>query len=559
MPRLAVSRSFTPVVALAAFAVITGVFMGHSLAAYGGCDSVSSRLSRWAGFHSPTPPSAIQTPTHTIPPFVPDSEELDLETLRDMAARTRGFYVRDYSLYLGWNNMRYIIEASLLHGALLNRTLLIPSFVYARACEFDNAVCAQYATMVNRGDAVHRDDWRELPIDQQMGWRIPITLMFNITHLRRTHSVMLISEYLRLHDLPVELESTDGQWDMANYFRGEVPLSLFAIKNDLYEPSNINRVDMIPDDIKARGRQCPDDGDEPDCADESWSAMLKSPIYLSLEAALPSDKSLLDWDAAREVLKQAERDTSTDESMERTLNENGWEVLYTYDGALGMEFVQNVVHPIRQVAPRDSLRGFQEEYGQVHTDIILLMGEVHVGRKPGALRFTKPENRDKYSNMVLHEFQPTSNVIELAEILDVRMTELTGGRMWMAAHMRRGDFATLHWVMEEDFGQHLERIKQRLANGRAILQSLDGDTLMSYAVPNITVDRSILQRDPPRDGDKYYIGTDERLQDNLAYLRTQGAVLMSDLLTIEDRRRFGWQLMLTDVNGLGAHTFMAMR
>ena len=29
-------------------------------------------------------------------------------------------------------------------------------------------VCAQYATMVNRGDAIPSDQWRDLPLKQQM-------------------------------------------------------------------------------------------------------------------------------------------------------------------------------------------------------------------------------------------------------------------------------------------------------------------------------------------------------------------------------------------------------
>ena len=32
--------------------------------------------------------------------------------------------------------MQYILEAALLQANLLNRTLVIPSFVYARACEY---------------------------------------------------------------------------------------------------------------------------------------------------------------------------------------------------------------------------------------------------------------------------------------------------------------------------------------------------------------------------------------------------------------------------------------
>ncbi len=36
--------------------------------------------------------------------------------------------------------MRYIIEAALLEAELLNRTLVLPSFVYARACEYNMCV-----------------------------------------------------------------------------------------------------------------------------------------------------------------------------------------------------------------------------------------------------------------------------------------------------------------------------------------------------------------------------------------------------------------------------------
>jgi hypothetical protein len=47
-----------------------------------------------------------------------------------------------------------------------------------------------------------------------------------------------------------------------------------------------------------------------------------------------------------------------------------------------MEYIKNVVTPIRQVAPRRILRGFVEDYGHIDTDVILLAGEVHYERKP---------------------------------------------------------------------------------------------------------------------------------------------------------------------------------
>ena len=82
------------------------------------------------------------------------SDILSLEQIREIVAPTRGFLARDFSLNLGWNNvgiccsqfsaklrsskqMQYIIDASVLQASLLNRTLILPSFVYARKCEYD--------------------------------------------------------------------------------------------------------------------------------------------------------------------------------------------------------------------------------------------------------------------------------------------------------------------------------------------------------------------------------------------------------------------------------------
>ncbi|KIJ67623.1 hypothetical protein HYDPIDRAFT_84420 [Hydnomerulius pinastri MD-312] len=463
-----------------------------------------------------------------------------------MEEKTNGYYARDWSLWLGWNNMRYIIEASLLHSRLLNRTLLIPSFVYARACEYDVAVCADYAQQVNRGDATHKDEWRHLPLNEQAAWRVPISLMFNLTHLRETHSVMLISEYLRLHGLSPELEASDGQWDQKGYHQevaGYKAPSLHVIANKEFD-EKISRVDMIPDDMRHRGGWQ---------ADSGWKDNMKSPAYMSLEAVLPQEdtKRFLDLSTAKRIVEtEAHMQISTDEELVTALRENGWEVLYTYEGAQGMEYVQNVVNPTLHAVPRDIIRGFQEDFGKFTADVVLLKGEVHNGRTPGSMRFTSSQGRASHTDLVLHRMKPTDKVLELATLLDSRMSEKTEGRMWMGAHMRRGDFIRVQWVMAYSFEQHLSRIKAGLGRGRDVLGSLNESNLQPYGVPDVEADRSILQLKPPRPDDKFYLATDERDSRNLGIARERGAVLVSDLLNIEDRRRFGWHLMLTDVLGL---------
>ena len=62
----------------------------------------SASLSSSA-FPSPTPIPSVATPWFLPPPSTPD--ELTLEQIRDIVTPTRGFYSRDYSVHLGWNNV----------------------------------------------------------------------------------------------------------------------------------------------------------------------------------------------------------------------------------------------------------------------------------------------------------------------------------------------------------------------------------------------------------------------------------------------------------------------
>ena|SRR5882762_1922225 len=124
--------------------------------------------------------------------------------------------------------------------------------------------------------------------------------------------------------------------------------------------------------------------------------------------------------------------------------------------SLGMDYIKNVVEPIRQVAPRQILRGLQEDYAHLSADVVLLAGEVHYERKPvsnetrflnifrlfddkGGLRFTTTANRNWFSRLVLYHVRAPHDVYELAAKLATRMKEKNEGRMWLGAHMRRGD------------------------------------------------------------------------------------------------------------------------
>jgi hypothetical protein len=127
-----------------------------------------------------------------------------------------------------------------------------------------------------------------------------------------------------------------------------------------------------------------------------------------------------------------------------------------------MEYAKTVVLSIKEVAPRSSIRGFKDDYYHVDADVVVLAGETHLSRKPvsrlpclvpselnvtfivkGAMRFTGPRGRANYASMVVFGIISPPWVFDLGEILATRMTNVTEGRLWMGAHMRRGDCESL--------------------------------------------------------------------------------------------------------------------
>ena len=61
----------------------------------------------------------------------------------------------------------------------------------------------------------------------------------------------------------------------------------------------------------------------------------------------------------------------------------------------------------------------------------------------------------------------------------------------------------------------------------------------------------------PLPNDRFYVDTDERDPDALQVFSEAGGVFLTELLEMEDRREFGWQLMFTDVRALVEQSLLA--
>jgi len=99
--------------------------------------------------------------------------------------------------------------------------------------------------------------------------------------------------------------------------------------------------------------------------------------------------------------------------------------------------------------------------------------------------------------------------------------------------------------MESTAEAHVEHVKDCLRTGREAIAHLT--VIATYDFESTKPDMEQITVPPPLAGDMFYITTDERNSDALQVISDADAVMMSDLLTKDDRQAFGWLLMITDV------------
>ena len=177
-----------------------------------------------------------------------------------------------------------------------------------------------------------------------MGFRIPISVIVNMTHLRNRQPVITVSEYLRLHGQDPESESSNGFWSHQQYHthpnvfevnRTKTP-SLFIIENQWYQYEGTNRVDYIPEAMKRRGYLEGVPKPESYDFDDYWPPLEPTELSRRLTADSPSDCFVIEWRTVEEVLKNSidlvgEVNLNDHKAVEKVLNEHGLEVLHTFE------------------------------------------------------------------------------------------------------------------------------------------------------------------------------------------------------------------------------------
>ncbi|KAG8916726.1 hypothetical protein FRC02_003623 [Tulasnella sp. 418] len=223
--------------------------------------------------------------------------------------------------------------------------------------------------MVNRGEEMNVDDFKDFPVELQMGWKISLEIMLDIPHLRKYHKVILLKDWLKIHGLDPAIEiGRNGDGWPKFYSKTDPPTPMHMIPNNEYDPKGIVRVN----DMSNLNHVSTD---------------ISSTIHLTLKNTL-GDRLVLDWEEAKKALNISV--DVADEGFENMLAQHGWATTYTFHGPADFESAKTITEPIRQVAPMERVRGFMDEYGNITAKILYLQGEAHMPRKPGSMRFTTP-------------------------------------------------------------------------------------------------------------------------------------------------------------------------
>lgn len=134
--------------------------------------------------------------------------------------------------------------------------------------------------------------------------------MIDLNHLRKTHSVITVAEYLELNGMSPSTEWSNGAWHREMY-QDNGRITLHEIPNNEYDPSPLVRVDKLPS--HPAGRE---------------GSLLSRVLF----DKLGDRRVAMDLSEAGDALR-GRTEFSGDEQLEAVLRENGWEVLYTYRGA----------------------------------------------------------------------------------------------------------------------------------------------------------------------------------------------------------------------------------
>ncbi|KAM0788031.1 hypothetical protein ACM66B_006230 [Microbotryomycetes sp. NB124-2] len=438
------------------------------------------------------------------------------QEIREYVGEKPKFLVKDNWTTYGFNNVRYMFEATLNMAQIVGRIPVIPDIIWARECAGKTETCTKHALEYFEHRKEHAEMGPKIWNEEGQAWKLGIEHFVDLPHLRATYGpVLTLSEYFTLYDLDESLIEPTGSWNETTYNPDGLRTAVFSRDEFEFE------IDFVRTDRPLKDSNyypLPDvEGLKMSVVQEArgwrhvWSLDKAVAVLTKLGIKLP---------------------VGDERRLVASMDKIAQGPLFTFSDDVLMS--KALVLPSIDSVQRSRIRSLSSQLGNepfVSADIVYLPGDLHDQRKPGGLRFTTKEAREGFVKMILDSVRAPVKYEQLGQILADRMSRKVDGRRWMGSHMRRGDFLGISWSPETTYKGHIERTKRALSKGADEMDRREADRL-------------------PEPDDPFYLATDETDSRALDYFRSQGAILLPDLMTPQDAIDLGWESSFTDLLAL---------
>ncbi|RUP44094.1 hypothetical protein BC936DRAFT_149952 [Jimgerdemannia flammicorona] len=338
---------------------------------------------------------------------------------------------------------RYEIEHHAYYAYLLNRTLVVPTYLHMREC-YQPGLCAIEGHRVK--DSSDGNVARN-------SWAMPITNFFDLAHLSKYVKVITMSEFLQLQldrnptlsDIPAALASyqvldelTSSGQSLERYVP-DLTFQTVNMYNYLHEqPSGVLNIDDTAPIVDLFRTRLPNPDASPEDVERNLLKLddiVEAPIWGYID--LPNMAIDQEYNMTVQVLPPRE-----------------WSVRDAKYGWVEPDWVSvDAERKSRKASyPHFSspvaITGLRQRFStpDLHnTQILHLSGRAHrFGVHP--VRFSTLEGRKMYDNVVLNWLRYAKPVWNTYEYIKGKMDRKTEGRPYLAFHIRRTDFFEYGWV-----------------------------------------------------------------------------------------------------------------
>lgn len=389
-------------------------------------------------------------------PEIGDYSPPSLSELRKLVGKNPTFLAKDSHSSFGYNNIRYIFEGTLLLARIMNRIPILPESIWCRKCAVASEICTEYSLRHISDRNSHMEELGVKWNEPGEAWKLGIEDFLDIPHLRRTYGpVLLLSEFLKLYSLPLESIEGSGHFNATTNVPSSLKLSILS--NEEFEQPPYIRIDRFAPSWLSEGTKI----------DQGRGRLNR----VNMTALLRETGEMV-WkiEKMRSIVQRSTRGEwgEWEESeLIGELEEIGVVALYTFSDLYvflipsfqnsakifllpppkmnSVTMSKALVTPSLEFSFLHTLRPLVPSLPEHSTSLLYIPGDLHDQRHPGALRFSTPQARDEFVEMVTEGIRPPRKIRELGRELVRKMDGLVEGRKWGGVHIRRGDFLGIGW------------------------------------------------------------------------------------------------------------------